>query len=35
MFKVTPWEVKGEVDYDKLIDAFGIERINEKLLMRM
>jgi len=32
---VTPWEVKGEVDYDKLIKEFGIEKIDEKLLSRI
>lgn len=25
--KVTPWEVKGNVDYDKLIKEFGVSRI--------
>ena len=24
-FKVTPWEVKGDIDYDKLIKEFGIK----------
>ncbi len=28
-FTVTPWEVKGEVDYDKLIKQFGVEKISE------
>jgi len=27
--KVTPWEVKGEVDYDKLIKEFGISPLKE------
>ncbi len=31
-FKVTPWEVSGEIDYDKLVNEFGIERINENYL---
>src|SRR3989344_4281391 len=26
-FKVTPWEVSGNVDYDKLIRDFGVSRI--------
>ena len=31
-FKVTPWEVEGKVDYDKLIQQFGIEKFpNQKL----
>ncbi len=34
-FIVTPWEVKGEIDYDKLIKEFGTERIDEKLLNRI
>jgi len=33
-FKVTPWEVEGEVDYDKLIEEFGTQRINQNLNMR-
>ncbi|MEM2174717.1 MAG: tryptophan--tRNA ligase [Candidatus Micrarchaeia archaeon] len=32
---VTPWEVSGEVDYDKLIKEFGIKRISESLLERI
>ena len=34
-FKVTPWEVSGKVDYDKLVREFGVEKINEKLLARI
>jgi len=34
-FVVTPWEVSGRVDYDKLIERFGTERVDEKLLKRM
>ncbi len=34
-FIVTPWEVSGEVDYDLLIQEFGIEPINEKLLFNI
>ncbi len=37
--KVTPWEVQGEVDYDKLIQEFGTKKIDktlkEKLLNKM
>jgi len=33
--RVTPWEVKGEVDYDKLIKEFGVSKIDEKLLERI
>ncbi len=31
-FVVTPWEVKGEVDYDKLIRKFGTTPITDKLI---
>ncbi len=30
-FKVTPWEVKGKVDYDKLIEQFGTQKITPDL----
>lgn len=32
---VTPWEVKGKVDYDELIREFGTEKINDALLTRL
>jgi len=32
---VTPWEVKGEVDYDKLIKEFGVEKISDEILKRL
>lgn len=34
-FVVTPWEVKGKIDYDKLIKEFGTEKIDDKLLARI
>ncbi len=34
-FKVTPWEVKGEVDYERLIKEFGVSKISEKLLEKI
>lgn len=34
-FVVTPWEVHGEVDYDKLIKRFGTERLKPGLLKRI
>jgi tryptophanyl-tRNA synthetase len=34
-FIVTPWEVRGEVDYDKLIKQFGTKPIDEGLLNRI
>ncbi len=33
--KVTPWEVTGKVDYDKLINEFGTKRITPELRSRM
>ena len=32
---VTPWEVSGEIDYDKLIKKFGVSKIDDKLLNRI
>jgi tryptophanyl-tRNA synthetase len=32
---VTPWEVFGEIDYDKLITEFGLRRIDDSLLERI
>jgi tryptophanyl-tRNA synthetase len=34
-FIVTPWEVKGDVDYAKLVKEFGTELIDSKLLARI
>lgn len=34
-FVVTPWEVKGEIDYNYLIEKFGTERIDGALLERI
>ncbi|MFA5333695.1 MAG: tryptophan--tRNA ligase [Candidatus Nanoarchaeia archaeon] len=33
--KVDPWNVSGEIDYDKLIKEFGTEKIDNKLLDRI
>lgn len=33
--KVTPWEVKGEIDYDKLLREFGVSKIDQALLQRI
>jgi tryptophanyl-tRNA synthetase len=35
MAKVTPWEVKGSVDYDKLIKEFGVSKITPALLKKL
>jgi len=32
---ITPWEVKGEVDYEKLIREFGVSKIDPALLKRI
>ena len=32
-FIVTPWEVKGIVDYERLIKEFGTEKITDKMLV--
>lgn len=29
MATVTPWEVKGDIDYDKLVKEFGIQELKE------
>ncbi len=34
-FVVTPWEVKGKIDYDKLIKQFGTKPITDDLLERI
>ena len=32
---VTPWEVKGNVNYDHLINEFGLQKIDDELLARI
>lgn len=34
-FVVTPWEVRGKVDYDKLIKQFGIQPLTDELINRI
>ncbi len=34
-FSVTPWDVEGDVDFNKLIEEFGTKEIDETLLSRM
>ncbi len=34
-FTVTPWEVKGRVDYEKLVKIFGTEFIGEELFKKI
>ena len=33
--KVTPWEVEGEIDYDKLVKEFGVSKISPELFDRL
>ena len=33
--KVTPWEVSGDVDYERLIKQFGTQRIDERILKKV
>ena len=34
-FTVTPWQVSGTVEYDKLIDKFGLSRIDDAMHTRI
>jgi tryptophanyl-tRNA synthetase len=34
-FKVTPWEVEGEIDYNKLIAQFGTQPITPEIIERI
>lgn len=34
-FNVTPWEVSGEVDYDKLVKEFGTSLITDKIRKKL
>ena len=31
-FRVTPWEVEGEIDYNKLIEQFGTQSITQTII---
>lgn len=33
--KVNPWEVEGDIDYNKLIKEFGVEKLNKELLEKI
>ncbi len=33
--KITPWEVSGNIDYNRLIKEFGVSKIDSKLLNRI
>ncbi len=34
-FEVTPWDVEGNVNYNRLIEKFGTERIDDELRQRI
>lgn len=34
-FTVTPWEVEGDIDYQKLIEDFGTDSLDDELLERI
>ncbi|MFP4006372.1 MAG: tryptophan--tRNA ligase, partial [Candidatus Hadarchaeia archaeon] len=34
-FRVTPWEVEGNIDYEKLLQQFGTDHIDEELIDRV
>ncbi len=34
-FVVTPWEVRGQIDYDRLVTQFGTQRITDALRSRI
>src|SRR3989338_4759443 len=34
-FRVTPWEISGKIDYERLIKEFGVERITPELLRKI
>ena len=34
-FKVTPWEVTGDIDYDLLQERFGTTPIDDALIERL
>ena len=34
-FKVTPWEVEGDIDYGKLVVKFGTQPITSELLQKV
>jgi putative transposon-encoded protein len=29
-FKINPWDVEGEVDYEKLVKEFGVKAMKEE-----
>jgi len=35
MYRITPWEVSGKVDYNKIIKDFGVSKIDDNLLNKL
>jgi len=33
--KITPWEVEGKIDYEKLVKEFGLKSIDEEILEKI
>jgi tryptophanyl-tRNA synthetase len=33
--RITPWEVSGEIDYNRVVKEFGVERLNADMLKRI
>ncbi len=33
-FKITPWKVEGKVDYDTVLDQFGVEPLTKDIIIR-
>ncbi len=34
-YTVTPWEVRGDIDYDELVERFGTSRVDDELKTRL
>lgn len=34
-FVMTPWEVSGDIDYERLVEKFGTDRVDEEILDRI
>ncbi|MCF7871872.1 tryptophan--tRNA ligase [Candidatus Woesearchaeota archaeon] len=35
MGTITPWEVTGKINYEKMIEEFGLQKINDELIKRL
>ena len=34
-FKITPWEVEGKIDYEKIFKMFGVQKFDENLRQKL